>query len=276
MVVQSLSPDADVAEIVNYLQRDGGVVVNDLAPPETVDAIADEMRVHLDKTGDYAQCKFNGYKTLRVTSILANSRTSGDLIAHERVLEVMDAILLPNCINYRVGSSTAIEILPGEKHQVLHRDDGIYPARLPGMEWQVSAMWAISDFTVENGATRVVPGSHREWMRDGEEVSNAVDDPAMNVVQTPMKKGSVLFYMGSTVHGGGANTSDESRLGLITTYSLGWLRQEVNQYLSIPRDVMESYPENIQRLMGYQTHGPNLGRFPEQPDGGWFMKDEGY
>lgn len=86
-----------------------------------------------------------------------------------------------------------------------------------------------------------------------------------------MPKGSVLFYLGSILHGGGANKTQAPRSGLITTYSLGWLRQEENQYLTIPREVVDSYPQKIRRLMGYQSHGENLGVYPDDPDGHWFV-----
>lgn len=268
MALQVFPKDAPIAEIVKALRADGAVVVRALAPVDVVGAVAADLRAHFDAEGTYAQCDFNGYKTLRLSAVLARSRASADLIGHERMLEVLDEILLPNCINYRIGSTTAIEILPGENDQVLHRDDSIYPARLPGMEWQVSVMWALTDFTLENGATRVVPGSHREWVRDGDlgELGS--------VVQEPMAQGSALFYLGSTLHGGGANRTSKSRIGLINTYALGWLRQEVNQYLTLTRDVAESYPEKIRRLIGYQSHGPYLGKYPEAPDGGWYLRDE--
>jgi len=262
MDIQAYSADTATNVVVEALKRDGAVVINDLADPEIADAVASDLRNHFDADGTYTQSDFNGYKTLRLSAILARSRASAELIGHDRILEVIDAILLPNCINYRIGSTTAIEILPGEDHQVLHCDDSIYPARMPGLEWQVGVMWAITDFTVENGATRVIPESHRDWMSEHWDKTKAV--------QTPMKKGSALIYMGSTVHGGGANQTDSSRIGLINTYSLGWLRQEVNQYLNIPRDVMDSYPEKIRRLMGYQKHGENLGYFQGDPDNSWY------
>lgn len=267
MGIQALPADAEIVSVVSALREDGAVVVNDLAPVDTVDAIAQELRGYFDTDGTYAQCDFNGYTTLRQTAILAKSVRSADLIGHDRVLEVIDQILLPNCINYRIGSTTAIEVLPGEKNQVLHRDDSIYPARMAGVEWQVGVMWALTDFTEENGATRVIPGSHRDW--------DSYQIDASKAVQKPMKRGSALFYMGSAIHGAGENRSNTPRMGLITTYSLGWLRQEVNQYLTVPMEMVKAYPEKIQRLLGYQNHGPNLGRFPDQPDGGWYLKDEG-
>jgi ectoine hydroxylase-related dioxygenase (phytanoyl-CoA dioxygenase family) len=266
MDVQEFSSDAPVASIASALRGDGAAVVHNLAPAETADAVADDLRAYFDAEGTYAQCDFNGYKTLRLSAILARSRASANLIGHERVLGVLDEILLAHCINYRIGSTTAVEILPGEGDQTLHRDDSIYPARMPGMEWQVSVMWALTDFTEENGATRVVPGSHREWMQEG--------GPPTGEIQKAMRRGSALIYLGSTLHGGGANRSNVSRIGLVNVYSLGWLRQEVNQYLTIPQEIAGSYPEKIQRLLGYQSHGPLLGKYPDAPDGGWFLKDE--
>jgi ectoine hydroxylase-related dioxygenase (phytanoyl-CoA dioxygenase family) len=259
--LKSFDNTVDSSKVASALMRDGGVIVLSQAENSIIDTLADEFRPYFDQQGAKFQNDFNGYKTLRLSGILGISRTSAELIAHPRVIEVADAVLGPHCVNYRIGSSTAIEILPGEQAQVLHTDDSFYPIRIPEVEFQISAMWALDDFTVENGATRVVPGSHGH------------QSPAVNeddVLQAVMPKGSVLFYLGSTLHGGGANQSDSSRSGFINTYSLGWLRQEENQYLTIPREIADSYPEQIRRLMGYQAHGPSLGVYPDDPDDYWF------
>jgi ectoine hydroxylase-related dioxygenase (phytanoyl-CoA dioxygenase family) len=170
-------------------------------------------------------------------------------------MEVVDAILKPNCQNFQLGSCTAIEIRPGEKAQVLHRDDDIYPIRIPKVEFQISAMWALNDFTLQNGATQVVPCNK---------------NPQELLVQAVMPKGSVLYYLGSTKHGGGSNNSASPRSGLISTYCLGWLRQEENLYLSIPREIADSYPDHVRRLIGYQAHGKSLGVYPGDPDNYWY------
>ena len=143
--------------------------------------------------------------------------------------------------------------------QVLHRDDAIYPMHIAGVEWQISALWALTDFTEENGATHVLPGSHGSSLRV--EMSKKGD-----TVQAAMPKGSLLLYLGSTYHGGGANRAAEPRMGLVNTYSVGWLRQEENQYLSLPREVVESYPKTIRDLIGYRPHGPILGTWGEYED----------
>lgn len=251
--------DASFDDVIAALRAAGAVVVRRLVDAETMESVAAELRPFFDREGESFQSDFNGYSTLRVSGILARSRTAAGLIAHPLVLKVADAVLLPHCINYRIGSTTGIEIRPGETRQRLHRDDGIYPLRIPGMEWQISTNWAIDDFTEENGATHVVPGSHL-W----KEPREAQEEEQVRAV---MPRGSVLFYLGSVLHGGGANRSDRPRIGLVNTYSLGWLRQEENQYLTIPQAVAESYPEDIRRLMGYQGHGRLLGWYPGNPDG---------
>ena len=259
--IECFLPDAKTEEVVAALRRDGAAIVREQVDPRVAKAVLRELRPHFDAQGTESQDDFNGYSTLRLSCILAKSRSSALLIGHPKVLEVADAILLPHCVNYQIGSTTAIEIWPGEAAQVLHRDDSIYPIQLPGTELQISAMWALEDFTVENGATRVIPRSH-QWLEphrpDEGEVRQAV-----------MPKGSVLYYMGRTVHGGGANRTDAPRAGLINTYSLGWLRPEVNHILTIPKEIVDSYPEPLRHLLGYQSHGRFLAVYPDCPDGLW-------
>lgn len=262
MAIKTFNNNTDTDEVLAALRADGGAIITEELPANLMDEITAELRPHFDEQGERFQNDFNGYSTLRLAGILALSRAAAETIAHPRVMEIADAVLGPNCECYRIGSSTGIEIHPGEVDQVLHRDDDFYPIRIPGVEYQISAMWALDDFTIENGATRVVPGSHQT--PDTEEYA---DD---SVVQAVMPKGSVLFYLGTTLHGGGANNASAPRAGLITTYSLGWLRQEENQYLTIPRDIADSYPETIRRLMGYQAHGDYLGVYPDDPDGKWW------
>ena len=260
--VTRLAAGTDPDIVAQTLLQDGGVIVETVAPIAVLDQIIADFQAPFEEQGDKFANDFNGYKTRRLASILAYSEASADLIAHPLVTDVADRVLKRHCTNYRLGSSTAIEIHPGEGGQQLHRDDDFYPIRIPGVEFQLSAMWALTPFTVENGATRVVPGSHDLRSLEG--------IPETDVTQAAMPRGSVLFYLGGTVHGGGQNQSDAARTGLITTYSLGWLRQEENMYLSVPREKADAYPEHVRRLMGYQSHGPYLGVYPNDPDGHWF------
>ena len=152
------------------------------------------------------------------------------LIDHDMVVAIADDILLPHCATYQLGSMTGIEIHPGEDAQPLHRDDSLYPIEISGLELQIGVMWALDDFTAENGATRVVPNSHR-FLRSWHLPDLSLRESAV------MPAGSALFYLGSTWHGGGANNSSAPRAGLINTYSLGWLRQESNHYLELPPSI---------------------------------------
>ena len=220
--------------------------MEDCVPLALADKVAAELRPHFDRYGHEYFADFEGYKTLRLSEILA--RVAGCGGTHRRNVHPRHRRqgAPPALHQLRIGSCTGIEILPGETAQVLHRDDGIYPISIQGMELQVSAMWALDDFTRENGATHVLPGSHRGPPRSGN---------VEHTVQATMAKGSLLLYLGSVLHGGGANRTDAPRMGLINTYSLGWLRQEENHYLAIPREIADSYPERIRRLMGYEPHG---------------------
>lgn len=239
--------EAKTEEIVTAMERDGAAVVLGQVEPGLVDAVKRELDEFFRTMGACNPNTFTGSRTLRVSAVLARSRSAAELVGHPRMLEVADAILLPHCLNYQIGSVTAIQIHPGEDDQRLHADGVIYPVQLPGVQLQISAMWALDDFNAENGATRVMLGSHRR--------SQDLPDQPPEIVRAVMPRGSVLFYLGTTMHGGGANRSGASRAGLMNSYVLGWLRQEENQYLNVPREIAESYPETIRRLLGYRRHG---------------------
>lgn len=253
MSIQSFPNGSETNAIVAALQRDGAVIVENWISADLADRVAAELRPRFERWGKYQFNDFNGYKTLRINNILKDAPSVADLVEHPQLLEVADAILLPFCLAYRLGSLTGIEILPGEAEQKLHSDDQIYPMRIPGVELQISVNWALDDFTTENGGTCLVPGSHR-WL-----------EPRLpseaEIVQAAMPKGSGLVFLGSTLHGGGANRTDRPRMGLVNTYALGWLRQEENLYLKIPRDIAQTYSKRVQELMGYQKHGDKLGWF---------------
>ena len=172
-------------------------------------------------------------------------------MVHPTVLSVADDALLPHCVRYRLHYSGVMHIEPGETRQVLHRDIGLYPIASPCPPLTVATMWALTDFTRENGGTRLVPGSHL-WS------SNRVPK-SEEVVATEMPAGSVLIYTGNTIHGGGANRSEGSRSGVALHYNLGWLRQEENQYMAVPPDLARQLSDQIQELIGYSLGSSSLG-----------------
>jgi hypothetical protein len=246
----TLTAATPVEEIESVLRRDGGVIVESLVGEKTMRNVAAELRARFDDFGRRTENDFNGYDTLRIQSVLGYAPSTAELIGHDLVMALADAVLLPHCHDYRIGSTTGIEILPGEGMQALHRDDTIYPVLIPGLQFQLSVMWAIDDFCADNGATRVVMGSHRHFSAD-------IPPSLETCVQGRMPCGSALFYLGSTWHGGGENRTNAPRMGLINTYALGWLRQEVNQYLEVPPDTARQYSERIRCLLGYTAHGSN-------------------
>lgn len=248
MSLTYLDKNAPSADVVAALRRDGAVVVNELVEAAVADAVAAELRPKFDEADLDSQSPFDGNKTRRYGAIMRAAPSAEALVDHDMVVAVADEILLPHAATYQVGSLTAIEIMPGESAQALHRDDSIYPMELAGMELQIGVMWALNDFTEENGGTRVVPKSHRflrSWhLPDVSGWESAV-----------MPKGSALFYLGSTWHGGGANNSNGARAGLINTYCLGWLRQEANQYLETPPELAVKFSPRCRALLGYTPHG---------------------
>ena len=240
----------------------GAIIVENVASAASIDAFNKDLQPEYERVGVEFQNDFNGYRTRRVGGIAEHSSEFQTLFAHPHVLALAEAILGSHCEVIRVGSTTAIEILPGEEAQILHADDTIYPKKYLPFEVQISVLWALDDFTEENGATRVIPGSHLNGPHP--------DDAQQTSYPAEMPRGSMVVYLGSTLHGGGANRSDKPRRALVNTYALGWLRQEENQYLTLPSDAVAQQSDDVRRLLGFQVHGANLGVWPQDPDGKWF------
>jgi ectoine hydroxylase-related dioxygenase (phytanoyl-CoA dioxygenase family) len=241
----------DPADVVDALLRHGCAIIERLADDDLCDRVGAEMAPWIERTptgGD----EFSGGNTKRTGALLARSPSSVEMVAHPTVLTVVDAVLGRKDTKYQLHLTQAISIGPGAAAQQLHRDHWCFNFhRFPvDLDVEVATIWALCDFTDANGATRVIPDTHRT---EGLEYEHADSVPAQ------MPRGSVVLYLGGTVHGGGANTTDRVRTAINVDYSLGWLRQEENQYLSVPRDVAESLPEPVQRLMGYDYGAYALG-----------------
>ena len=255
-MIQRFHATDDLADMQSSLMRDGAIIIEKVADSELIATIKTELRPAFDAEGDQFANDFNGYRTRRLGGLLRYSAATAQLLEHPLVMALADAALGPHCTHYQVGSTTAIEILPGEAAQVLHRDDECYPILMDHIEFQISALWSLDAFTDLNGATEVIPRSSQS--------EEAAPEKAI------MPTGSVLIYLGSTRHGGGANHSDAPRAAIVNTYALGWLRQEENQYLTLPRAVIEAQTDSIKRLLGFQAYSKSLGVWPEDPDGFWF------
>jgi len=256
--IPRLGPDATPDEIAAALLDRGCVIVERLAPPELCDRVEAELAPWSARTpvgGD----EFTGRNTRRTGALLARVPSSVELIAHPRVLEVCDRVLGRKGARYQLHLTQAIAIGPGSPAQQLHRDHWCFDFhRFPvDLDVEVSTIWALCDFDEANGATRVIPDTHRV---EGLEYDHADSLPA------EMPRGSVVLYLGGTVHGGGANGTEAVRTGINVDYTLGWLRQEENQYLSVPREVAAALPERVQRLMGYDYGAYALGYVDDARD----------
>jgi hypothetical protein len=192
--------------------------------------------------------EFYGHKTVRIDGLPGKSSTFVQMICHPALLAAADHFLLPNCYCYTLNTGQLIEIRPGETEQALHRDEAAWVYfRPPRPQMSVEAMFALSDFTRENGGTRIIPGSHR-WDQDREPEDN-------EIVSAEMPAGSAVMYLGNTLHGGGANrTQNAKRRGMFMGFCLGWLRTEENFFLSTPIEAARVMPERVQELLGYEAH----------------------
>lgn len=251
MTIEHFPNTATSEEIAAAIARDGCAVVDRVASPEQIakfrDEIASYEAVNASGTDD-----FSGRRTKRTGALIARSATARDFVANPTVLGTV-ARVLGHATGYQLHLTQLISIGPGEPMQQIHRDQWAFDFfPFPnGYEVQCNTIWAMTDFSAENGATRVIPGSHRyaDKLKFVEEQTEAAE----------MVAGSVLFYTGAIYHGGGANRSQQVRSGLNLTYNLAWLRQEENQYLACPLELARTLPEPLLRLMGYARGAYALG-----------------
>ena len=252
MSIPSFPVTAPIEAITESLDQAGCVVVTDVLDGASCDAIRQELAPHMATArviDDDDPTQFYPGRTRRVSALLARSDTvTNELVAHPITTEVCDRFLLPNGeFGYQLHVTAALEVGPGARSQILHREDGsftFFPEPRPNLI--VASMWAISEFRADNGATLLVPGSHR-WPAD----RTATDD---EIVQAEMGPGSILFWLGSTLHGAGPNTAEDWRYGVILTYSVGWVRQEENQYLNVPPERREQLPPEVHRIAGFDMY----------------------
>jgi ectoine hydroxylase-related dioxygenase (phytanoyl-CoA dioxygenase family) len=251
MTIEHLAATEKPERLSEVLARDGCCVVDQLVAPERLGRVRDELRPWLDGTSA-GRDDFTGKNTRRIGALIARSPTARDLIEHPLVLGTVRAVL-HDSTNFHLHLTQVIAIGPGETAQDIHRDQWAFDFfRFPrGYEVQCNTLWAMTDFTLENGATRVIPGSNH--YDDKLRLTEHDSEPA------EMRAGSALFYTGSLYHGGGANRSDHTRYGLNITYARAWLRQEENQYLSVSTEIARELPESLQRLMGYARGAYALG-----------------
>lgn len=258
MTVRHLPATATSEDIKAVLATDGVVVVDRLVAPEVMDKVRAELSSYMDATAPGAD-EFTGRRTKRTGGLIARSATFREVVQHALVLGAVQATLA-HASSFHLHLTQVIAIGPGEPRQLVHRDQWAFDFfPFPkDYEVQCNTIWAMTDFTEQNGATRVIPGSnHYEDKLQLDEAESAAAE---------MSKGSVLFYTGSLYHGAGANQSQQTRIGLNVTYAVSWLRQEENQYLSVPFDLARTLPIPLLKLMGYARGAYALGYVDDTRD----------
>ncbi|MFV0459067.1 MAG: phytanoyl-CoA dioxygenase family protein [Actinomycetales bacterium] len=260
----TLEPTASVEEVVAVIERDGGVIIRGFFDTATVAELRTQINEALAAV-PYGQDDFSGSRTKRLYGIFAHTPHAATTVRHPLYAGVAQHFLnqevpiwvgedaIAMAPTYGVGVSSIIDIHPGEGAQPLHRDDSVWQWRHPEgyRQARVQIMVAVTDFTAQNGGTMVVPGSHL-W---GDDRGPRLDE----AIPTVMDAGSALIWVGGTFHGGGTNSSDANRIGLTIGLDLGYLRQEENAFLTYPTEVVKSFDEDIQRLLGWSTCPPGTG-----------------
>lgn len=257
MELTRLPADTAPARIADHLRRWGYAVVDDVVDDAILDRLAAEAAPFVEASAT-GRDGYDGRRTRRTGALIARCPTVRRLVMHPVVLGTVGDFL-GHATTFQLHLTQIISIGPGERGQQLHRDQMAFdffpfPA---GYHVQCNTMWALTDFTEHNGGTRVVPGS-----------SGVTDDEAATMPSTSveMRRGSVLFYDGKVLHGGGPNDSDATRQGVNLTYAVGWVRQEENQYLACPPEVARTLDDDLLRVMGYQEGAFALGYVGDQQD----------
>jgi ectoine hydroxylase-related dioxygenase (phytanoyl-CoA dioxygenase family) len=239
------------------IEKQGFSVLEGVLEPELVDLLSATLeRLERDRGVAPASNTFEGRQTVRIYNLLAADPVFARVPVHPAVLPIVEGVLDTGCL---ISSLSSITILPGETAQPLHADDQLLPIPKPHPPLVCNTMWALTDFTEPNGATRLVPASHeRESPEYGTEAPT---------IAATMSKGSVLIWNGSLWHGGGANATPERRVGIAMNYCAGFIRQQENQQLGIPREIVQAFPPRLQELVGYGVYRSLIGHIDKRTPG---------
>lgn len=260
----SLDFDAHAREI----EERGYTILQGVIESELVDALYEDLLLLEKKLGVVpADNLFEGQKTVRIYNLLVHGDVYRRIPIHENVLPLVERVLDSGCL---VSSLSSIAICPDETPQPLHADDQLIPLLRPHAPIVCNTMWAITDFTQANGATRVVPGSHKN--ENTPQYGEAVD-----TIPAEMPRGSVLVYNGSLWHGGGQNHTEQRRIGVAMNYCAGFIRAQENQELGIPRELVRRFPKRLQELVGYGVYAGLIGHIDKRnPQYLLHDEDDGY
>lgn len=240
---------------ISTVAERGYTIVENAIAPDLIDALNDEL-MHLERKHNIVPAKngFEGHNTVRIYNLLAYGNLFQRIPVHENALPVIEGVLDKECL---ISSLSSISIDPGEIAQPIHSDDQIIPVAKPHVAFVCNSMWALTDFTEENGATRIIPGTH---------VADASPNYGQHYDSIPaeMPKGSVLIWHGSLWHGGGANKSKARRVGIAMNYCAGFIRQQENQQLGLPLDLVKTFDPRLQDLCGFGAYRALIGHIDKK------------
>ena len=242
--------EAEVASHADRIRNDGYTVLERVVAPQLVEDLkAAVERIERDHNLGLAKTSFEGFKTLRINNLLTYDDVFWEVPLHEAVLPVVEAVLDKECL---LSSFCSLVFGPGQEAQPIHEDTQLIPLPRPHIPITINAIWALTDFTATNGATRIVPGSHKydrapEYGKDYE------------TQLATMPAGSVMLFDSALWHGGGANDSDARRFAFSCAYCWGWMRQQENLQLGIPHETAQRFPRRLQELCGYSVYKGQFG-----------------
>jgi ectoine hydroxylase-related dioxygenase (phytanoyl-CoA dioxygenase family) len=244
-----------VTDYVKQIAEQGYAIIPNAIEPELRLAISDDIdRLERELGVVPADNDFEGRHTTRIYNLLARGPVYARIPVHPNVLPVVEGVLDRGCL---VSSLSSIVIGPGETAQPIHADDQLMPLAKPHAPTVCNTMWALTDFTEANGATRIIPGSH---------LADASPDYGRpyDSIAAEMEAGSVLVWHGSLWHGGGANTTTQRRAGIAMNYCAGWVRQQENQQLGIPLATVRAFEPRLQELCGFGVYNMLIGHIDKR------------
>lgn len=253
-MIDRLDASDNIADAARALLEGGWCILPDALPPTQIRALDDELADTFAGT-PFGEGGFYGTTTKRFGRLLMRARGAAALVQHERILGIVETVLAPWCDCVQLNTTQAIAVHPGAPAQLPHRDQDMWRGPIGEVEYLVNVMWPLTPFTADNGATLLWRNSH------GKQARAEPSDPPFAAVMRP---GDALLFLGSTLHGAGANRTQSVRRGIIIGYALGWLKPYENLWLAYPPEVARTFSPELAALVGYRQHRPNLGNFEGQ------------